>query len=116
MAESPRAKPVHRLSADAADYELSLTPRKSDDEVALDLSEKKAESEHRRILELKAADAHHRAAAQMRLALGIIAACCLIFIGVHGQVDDLSRAACTLLMTIVTGAFAYIAGQKAGKS
>jgi hypothetical protein len=86
------------------------------DEITHRLEQEKADSAQRRALELKAADAHDKSAAQMRFALGIIAAACLIFIGVHQQVDDLSRSAFTLLTTIVTGAFAYIAGQKAGKS
>ena len=37
MAESPRSKPVHRLSADAADYDLSLTPRKSELEIQAEI-------------------------------------------------------------------------------
>ena len=43
MAASPSSKPVHRLAADAAEYDLSLTPRKSEVEIQSEIEHAKLE-------------------------------------------------------------------------
>jgi hypothetical protein len=99
------------LSADAADYDLSLTPRKSELEIQAEIERVRLELVHKLEAD-KRNDGHRRNFEYIALGiLGLSAAYCALIIYRHHTPDDSSRSAWTTLSSILSAAGAYVLGR-----